>query len=766
MTVVLSSSSGMHFLFIVKQKKNVDTFEGVIASLLADGHRVTLAVQQRDPERDQRLGEQFGSDRFVLATCPDGRGDAWRSAAPLVRSARDWAQYYQEPYRHATKLHQRAADRLLKELGADVTSGQPLPMGPTASARLRAAFERIEEAVPSDPLHEEFFRRHAPDVVLVTPGLHFGSGQADFIKSARALGLPVWMLLFSWDNLSTKGALHVRPDLMFVWNERQRHEAEALHGYPADRVIAVGAPRFDEFFSLRSAVRREDFFAPLGLDPARPALLYVCSSKFIAARELGFIRSWLGALRQSDGPLRDCSVIVRPHPDVTLVADGPEPTAVTWPAMPRVTGWIQRPFGDPAAIVLRTTYRTQEAFFECLHHAHAVIGLNTSAELEAGIAGRPVFTVLASEDAADGQAHTLHFSYLLREQGGFVSYAPDMAAHVEQLSSSLSTPPDTASIRACILAFLRPHGDAPVAPRLARELAAAAGRATSGDRVHDVRPGTPAPAPSSEAADGVAGTGVPPGTLRLGNEAGLVVHATPEAERRRHRDSYPVESATAEWMARHVQPGDVFYDIGAGIGAYTILGAARRGAMVVAIEPGFAAFKALCDNIRLNGCHGNVVPLPVALGERAGLLELHYTHAPGDERHTLLAREWRPRRESSDDRYTQPVCAEPLEDLVTRNRLPRPNVVRLATRRGAAAVLSGAGEMFASPDLRAVLISVADDAQGEALLPRLAAFGFAGGRIETPGGRVLLALERVSAAKARPPLVRLRRAYQRVRRLW
>ena len=142
----------------------------------------------------------------------------------------------------------------------------------------------------------------APDVVLVTPGLHFGSGQADFVKSAQGLGIPAWMLLFSWDNLSTKGALHVAPDLMFVWNERQRREAVELHDYPPDRVVVVGAPRFDPFFALRSAIARRDFFSPIDLDPAVPTLLYLCSSRFIAEDEPRFIASWLGALRGGRWP--------------------------------------------------------------------------------------------------------------------------------------------------------------------------------------------------------------------------------------------------------------------------------------------------------------------------------------------------------------------------------------------------------------------------------------------------------------------------------
>ena len=66
----------MKFLVVAKQKKNVDTFEAVIAALLARGQTVTLAIQQRDPERDARLSERLRHERFALVACPDERTDA------------------------------------------------------------------------------------------------------------------------------------------------------------------------------------------------------------------------------------------------------------------------------------------------------------------------------------------------------------------------------------------------------------------------------------------------------------------------------------------------------------------------------------------------------------------------------------------------------------------------------------------------------------------------------------------------------------------
>ena len=84
-----------------------------------------------------------------------------------------------------------------------------------------------------------------------------------------------------------------------------------------------------------------------------------------------------------------------------------------------------------------------------MHHSAAVVGLNTSAQLEAAILGRPVLTILAPE-FADGQQGTLHFSYLLKEQGGFVDVAPDFEAHRRQLAAAVAGDYDRPAIRAFV----------------------------------------------------------------------------------------------------------------------------------------------------------------------------------------------------------------------------------------------------------------------------------------------------------------------------
>jgi hypothetical protein len=223
----------------------------------------------------------------------------------------------------------------------------------------------------------------------------------------------------------------------------------------------VGAAKFDAWFERSATRSREELVEAAGLTPGSAYLLYVCSSLFIAPDEVSFVRRWLDSLRASDRPeLRELGVIVRPHPqnsaqwrDVDLSRHG---NAVIWPPV-----GVQP---DDAA--------TRADFFDSIQHSVAVVGVNTSAMIDAAIVGRNVLTVLDPVFAAT-QEGTLHFHYLLREQGGFLNIATDFGEHHAQLSDILGGGLDESTrVRGFVESFVRPRGiDLPVAPLLAAELA-------------------------------------------------------------------------------------------------------------------------------------------------------------------------------------------------------------------------------------------------------------------------------------------------------
>ena len=210
-----------------------------------------------------------------VASVPEAREDEWKDAATDFRTLVDCGHYLESPFFEAEKLRSRAfravAQTLTGERTRHLTARCPScghklvdgefgtlrpALGDAAGKRLVNLARLIERAIPSDPGRERFLQDERPDVLLVSPLVRFGSEQADWVKSAQALGIPVGFPVFSWDNLTTKGIVHVRPDRVFVWNEVQKREATEYYDIPPDSIVVTGAPRFDSFIELTPSVDR------------------------------------------------------------------------------------------------------------------------------------------------------------------------------------------------------------------------------------------------------------------------------------------------------------------------------------------------------------------------------------------------------------------------------------------------------------------------------------------------------------------------------
>jgi FkbM family methyltransferase len=155
------------------------------------------------------------------------------------------------------------------------------------------------------------------------------------------------------------------------------------------------------------------------------------------------------------------------------------------------------------------------------------------------------------------------------------------------------------------------------------------------------------------------------------------------------------------------------WDVGANVGAYALVAAKASAAKVVAVEPGYATFAVLCDNIGLNELEQSIIPLQLALTRTTGLMSLTYSDvAAGRALHRI---------EESDvdsSARSQPVLGYALDDLLERFRLPPPNHVKLDVDGAEAAVIAGARATLARPNLESVLVEVhaAEAAQVDAEL--------------------------------------------------
>ncbi|MBI4263009.1 MAG: hypothetical protein HY657_01415 [Acidobacteria bacterium] len=442
----------MNVLFIARHFTYFRNYDAALRELAARGHRIHLAV-----EIDDKMGGiaavralTAASSAITSGKVPLRRADAWSGVARRLRLGLDYLRYLDPFYDSAPLRRVRARDRTPRLLAA--LADPPLVGGERWRRTYGRLLHALDVAVPPPDSIVEYLRTQAPDVMLITPLVDLGSQQLDYVRAARQLGIPCGLAVWSWDHLSSKALLRVYPDRVFVWNAIQRDEAVRVHRVPADRVVVTGAQCFDHWFTRTPSRTRADFCEALGLPAGRPLVLYVCTALIKGSpSEVEFVREWLTWLRGSDDrAVAEAGVLVRPHPSsagmwrgVDLSAYGP------------VAVWGGNPVDEPS----------RRDYFDSLYHSAAVVGLNTSAFLEAAIVGREVLTVLVPR-FHDNQMGTAHFRYLLQVGGGMLRVADDAARHVEQLGAALRrTAGAEHPHRAFLEAFLRPQGlDRPSTP--------------------------------------------------------------------------------------------------------------------------------------------------------------------------------------------------------------------------------------------------------------------------------------------------------------
>jgi hypothetical protein len=432
-------------LFVARHFTYFRNFESVIRQLAERGHTVRLAAERTESFGGGTLVERLCAEYpgVTAVEAPGREDDDLSRILTKVRLATDYLRFLDPMYDGTPKLRARAAERapeFARRFGASRWSRRPY-----ARSRLRWLLQQVEAAAPSSPRIERFLRDEQPDALLITPLIGVvESPQPDYVRAARRLAVPAALCVWSWDHLSSKALIRDLPDRVLVWNTVQRDEAIRLHGVPPECVVVTGAQCFDHWFGRSPSRSREAFCRHVGLPADRPMLLYVGSALFRGSPpEAAFVLRWIARIRASgDETLRNAAILVRPHPQRLHEWDGVAPSALAGAAV-----WGGNPVTDAA----------RSDYFDSLFYSSAVVGLNTSAFLEAAIVGRPVFAILPPE-FEDNQEGTVHFHYLTQVGGGLLRVGRTFDEHEGQLAAELraaSAPDINARF---VEAFLRPNG--------------------------------------------------------------------------------------------------------------------------------------------------------------------------------------------------------------------------------------------------------------------------------------------------------------------
>lgn len=150
------------------------------------------------------------------------------------------------------------------------------------------------------------------------------------------------------------------------------------------------------------------------------------------------------------------------------------------------------------------------------------------------------------------------------------------------------------------------------------------------------------------------------------------------------------EPSEMGFVLHALRPDELFVDVGANIGSYTILAAGAVGADTIAIEPVPATFAALRRNVFVNDLQDRVRCLNIGLGDAAG--ELRFTSAQDTTNHVLA--------EGEGEAFVT-VNVLPLDEICADRT---PSIIKIDVEGYEHAVIAGGQSTLASPSLQVVIL--------------------------------------------------------------
>lgn len=169
------------------------------------------------------------------------------------------------------------------------------------------------------------------------------------------------------------------------------------------------------------------------------------------------------------------------------------------------------------------------------------------------------------------------------------------------------------------------------------------------------------------------------------------------------------EPKTVKWIEDFIKENDVFYDIGANIGAYSFVAYINTSGKckIYSFEPGFSTYNNLCHNIYLNNFQDKIIPLNIALSDKSGIDEFRYSSLfSGFAEHPGINKDNNTSQFKKRFVFSQKIFKYSLDDVVAKMNLDLPNHLKIDVDGHEFYVLSGAEETLSNKSLKTIQVEI------------------------------------------------------------
>jgi hypothetical protein len=240
-------------------------------------------------------------------------------------------------------------------------------------------FRILENICPIDKDFTKIMKEANPDILFTSPYIFSDYYDVDFIKCANKLGIPTTSAIASWDNLTSKGTSQVPVNKLFVWNKYLKKEAVELHKINSKFIEIIGSPTFDYLFNWNTKIDKLKFMLAAKIANYDYYILYLCSSPSISKNEFEIIIELANSMTLLKTE-KKCCLLVRPHPLNFRIWENKNSLPENLILFPNIN----------------ENYSSNESidiYCHSMFYSSAVIGLNTSAFIEACILNKPCISL-------------------------------------------------------------------------------------------------------------------------------------------------------------------------------------------------------------------------------------------------------------------------------------------------------------------------------------------------------------------------------------
>ena len=158
------------------------------------------------------------------------------------------------------------------------------------------------------------------------------------------------------------------------------------------------------------------------------------------------------------------------------------------------------------------------------------------------------------------------------------------------------------------------------------------------------------------------------------------------------------------FLEKNLKTKDIFFDVGANIGVFSIFAAIKRNAKVFAFEPEYSNLNLLKENIIKNNLIDNIIPFSFAIGNECRITQLHIADlTPGSAVSSISMNYLEKTNEGYDVLWKEGVMELTLDKIIKDLNI-KPKILKIDTDGNEKNVLLGSKDLLNSNELKFIII--------------------------------------------------------------